>query len=146
MVRGRVILMNFLPPGYTQSHLAVLFKNRFHADFGGHVEFVCKMQKHIYLGNGVRWNDFDKIFDPKSHLPLFAENHFPAIFGSHLEILCKMQKRIYLRIGTKLLTPPGCSRVICHLLPKIVFSIFLMALFAGRLNFCITRKTLNRGR
>ena len=28
-------------------------KNHFPAIFGGHLEFLCKMQKHIYLKNEV---------------------------------------------------------------------------------------------
>ena len=37
-----------------QSLLATLSKNRFPATFGGHLEFLHKIQKRIYLGNGAR--------------------------------------------------------------------------------------------
>ena len=36
-----------------QSLLATFCKNRFPATFNGHLEFLYKTQKHIYLGNGA---------------------------------------------------------------------------------------------
>ena len=48
-----------------QSYLALFAEICFPALFGGHLEFLCKMQKCIYLGNGVRWSDFEKIFGPQ---------------------------------------------------------------------------------
>ena len=37
-----------------QTLLATLLKNHFPATFGGHLEFLYKMKKCIYLGNGAR--------------------------------------------------------------------------------------------
>ena len=45
--------MKFLIAGYLQSVLATFHKNRFAAIFDGHLEFLCKIQKRIYLGNEI---------------------------------------------------------------------------------------------
>ena len=42
---------NFWPKGYLQSVPATFPKNRFLAIFGGHLKFLRKTQKRIYLGN-----------------------------------------------------------------------------------------------
>ena len=34
-------------------------KNRFPVIFGGHLEFLHKMQKRLYLDNGARYSDFE---------------------------------------------------------------------------------------
>ena len=60
-----------------QTLLATVPKNRFPATFVGHIVFLCKMQKHVYLGNGAR-------FLQKSTGD-FTETVFPATFGGHLE-------------------------------------------------------------
>ena len=66
--------------------------------FDCHLEFLCKMQKHIYLGNTLIQSDFGEIFNSggtHSHLALCVNNCLPAIFGGHLEFLCKKYKCIY---------------------------------------------------
>ena len=46
--------------------LHILSKIVFLPFFCSHLEFLRKMQKPIYPGNGARWNDFDKkIFSPE---------------------------------------------------------------------------------
>ena len=67
-----------LPARYTQSHLQLFAKNRFPAIFGSHLEILCKMQKYLYLGNSMRWNDSDKIFDPQG-IHRFLCNCLPKI-------------------------------------------------------------------
>ena len=64
MVRERVIWVKFFTPGYPQNEPTTFSINRFFTILVGHLEFLHNMQQHIYLGNGVRWSDFDKMFDP----------------------------------------------------------------------------------
>ena len=59
----------------------------FQKSFSCHLEFLHKIQKRIYLGNGVRLGDFDEIFSLLgmcSRLTPFAKNHFLAIFVAML--------------------------------------------------------------
>ena len=48
----------------------------------GHLEFLLKTQKHIYLGNSVTESDLGEcigeIFDLQSHVPIFPKNRFPT--------------------------------------------------------------------
>ena len=54
MVPQRVISMNFLHSGYTQSHLLLFKKNHCPVSiFGGHLEILHKTQMRIYLRNAV---------------------------------------------------------------------------------------------
>ena len=46
------------------SHLMTFPQIYFPASFGGHLEFLHKRQKHSYLGNGARYSDFCKLFNP----------------------------------------------------------------------------------
>ena len=82
---------NFCPAGYLQSVLATFHKNNFPATFGGHLEFLCKTQKRIYLGNGAWKSDFNGNFDPQGiyrlHWWLFPKIAFPPFWGAIL-ILC----------------------------------------------------------
>ena len=71
----------------TTSLLATFLKNCFSTIFGGHIEFLRKMQKRIYLGSVARWSDCVKILTHR--VATFPENCFPAIFGGHLEFLRK---------------------------------------------------------
>ena len=51
-VQNRAILMNFSgPPGYMESHLTLFAKYPFPAISDGYLKFLCKTQKHIYLGS-----------------------------------------------------------------------------------------------
>ena len=74
---------------YMQSLLATFCKNRFPATFSNHFEFLCKMQKCIYLANGSRYSDFDEILDSQGICRVywrhFARITFPPFFGGHLE-------------------------------------------------------------
>ena len=56
--------MKFLTARYTQSSATVSQKS-FSRHFWHHLGFQCKLQKSIYLGNGARQSNFDKIFDPQ---------------------------------------------------------------------------------
>ena len=56
MVQDRAISVKFLTPGYPQTQLVTFAKNCFPTTFGGHLEFLPKTQKHIYLGKNVRQN------------------------------------------------------------------------------------------
>ena len=75
----------------------------FHPLLAGILNFLVKRQKDVYLGNGVRYSEFNNIFDPQGicrvYWGLFAKQLFPATFGGHLEFLHKMQKRVYLGNG-----------------------------------------------
>ena len=67
-----------------QIHLALFARNQFPANFGGHLEFMHKMQKRIYLENSARWSDFDEIFwSPSIHnnLAFFQESLFLPFAG-----------------------------------------------------------------
>ena len=80
------------------SHLALFATNRFPAIFGGHFEFLCKMLKCIYLGNGARESDFNKKFlIPReyiwSYLALLFEKVFFRHFWGHFDFLCKTNKQ-----------------------------------------------------
>ena len=64
-------------------------KNCFPAIFGGHLEFLHKMQKCIYLRNGLRF----LTLRVSAEIGI-CKNRFLAIFGGHMEFLCKTQKHI----------------------------------------------------
>ena len=74
-----MISINFLPPGYMLSHLPLFANKHFSIIFGGHLEFLLKTQKCIYLVNNVRKSEilthrlYRVIchFLPKIGVPLF---------------------------------------------------------------------------
>ena len=87
-VPDRAISTKFLSHRGSAGFTGDFSQKLFSANFGGHLEFLRKMQKSSYLGIGVRYSDFDEIFDPQgicSVLATFLKNHFLAIFGGHLE-------------------------------------------------------------
>ena len=53
--------------------------------FVGHLKFLRNMQLRIYLGNGARISDFDKIFD----LVTFSKNRFPPFLVAILNFCIK---------------------------------------------------------
>ena len=72
-----------------QSHVPGLTKNRFPSIFGGHLEFLHKMQNCIYCRNSVILSYLNEIFGPEGRPSrlLGLSKLFPTIFGSHLEFL-----------------------------------------------------------
>ena len=52
--RARANSTKFLIPGDRQILLVSFRQNRFPTTFGGHLEFLSKTQKRVYLGNGER--------------------------------------------------------------------------------------------
>ena len=99
-----------------------------------HLEFWQKW-KMSFISKTVR----DRAIMGKfwSYLQLFARNGFPAIFDSHIKFLRKMQKRIYHGNSARyshfdeIFDPQGKHRVICKILPKIIFP----PLFGGPIEF-----------
>ena len=89
------------------------------------------MQKHVFLGYGARYCNFDEIFHPQGMCGIIYNNGFPAIFDGPSEFLHKMQKRIYLLNGARyshfeeIFDLQGVHRVICNYSPKTVFLPFL---------------------
>ena len=102
MVRDRAILTKFLTHRVCVELSATFCQKWFPTIFDGHIKFLRKMQKRIYLGNSARYSHFDEIFDPQgihSYLQHFAKTHFPATWrslGGHIDFLHKMQKTNYL--------------------------------------------------
>ena len=134
--------MKFLTRGVSAESAGDFSKNCFPAIFGGHLEFLRKKkQERIYLINGTRWSDFNKIFDPQGIcrfyclLATFPKIVFPPFLVSHLEFLHKMQKCIYLVNGERqsnfngIFDQQGICKVYWHFSPKIVFLPFLTPIF-----------------
>ena len=129
-----------------QSILATFPKNRFHTTFGGHLEFPRKAQKCIYLRNGARYSDFDKIFNPQGicrvywrHPPKIA---FLLLLATILNF-CLKHKSVSISETVRdrvILTKFSTHRVYVvywRLSPKITFPPFLAAI----LNFCVKHKS-----
>ena len=69
-------------------------KYRFPAIFGGHLEFLCKMQKRVYLRNGER-QILTKFFTPRVYTESCTTVFQNIVFTPYLaatRISCKMQK------------------------------------------------------
>ena len=95
-VRDRVILTKFfVPQDICRVYWQLFRKTCFPATFGSHLEFLCKAQNRIHLGNGLRQSDFDKILDPQGICRVywrhFAKITLPPFFGGHLEFMRKTQ-------------------------------------------------------
>ena len=58
--------------------------NCFPTNFGGHLEFLCKMQIHVDLRNS-KVERFRPTRYLQSLLGSFCKNCIPATFGGHLE-------------------------------------------------------------
>ena len=107
--------MKFWTTVYLQSQLATFLKNRFPNIFGGHLEFLHKMQKHIYLRESVRENDFDEIFDHRVSAEStgdFCQNSFSCHFFRPISNFCVKRKNTFFSgtmqdsaISAKFLTP-----------------------------------------
>ena len=69
--RARAILTKFLIPGDQQILLASYGQYCFLANFGGHLEFLRKTQKHVYHGNGGSYSNFDENLDPQGICRLY---------------------------------------------------------------------------
>ena len=64
--RLSVISMTFFTPRvYLESSATFGPPNLFPAIFGGNLEFLHKTQTGIYLRNGAKQSNFNKIFDPR---------------------------------------------------------------------------------
>ena len=117
----RAIFAKIFDPQGICSHLATFPKNRFSTIFGGHLEFLHKDQRRIYLGNSGR-NFSQRNFEPPgylhNHLVIFPKTLFPAIFGGHLEYLREnakthfSRKRCQIERFQQKVLPQGICRVI----------------------------------
>ena len=98
-----MISTKFLTHRYLENLLATFLQNHFPSTFGGHLDFLRKTQKSVYLGNGVRLILTKSLTHRVSAETTgdFLQNCFPATFGGHLEFLRKMQKRVYIGNGAR---------------------------------------------
>ena len=86
MERDRAISTKFLTHRVSAESTADFSQKLFSCTFGGHLEFLCKTQNPVYVGNYV--GDFDKIFDTQdicSLLATFRKIYFPTTYGGLLE-------------------------------------------------------------
>ena len=84
---------------YTESYGQV-FPKFFFPPFCGHLEFLRKTQKHVYLGNGA--SDFDKIFDSEgicSLLATFPKIVFPLFLAAILNFCIKCKNMFISETG-----------------------------------------------
>ena len=136
----------FDPKG-VQSVLASFHKNHIPATFGGHLEFLCKIQKRIYLVNSVRQSDFDKIFDPQGmcrvYWRLFAKITFPPLLAAILNFYVKRKSAFILEtvrhraISMKFWTHKVSAQSAGDFMQKIAF----LPLLSAILNFCVKHKS-----
>ena len=128
------------------SLLTTFTKNHFPVTFGSHLEFLHKMQKCIYLGNGARLSDFDEIFYPQGicivYWQLFAKVASPPLLEAVMNFRVKhkstlSRKRCEIERFQQKFDPQGICIVYWGLFPKITF----LPLFAAILNFCIKCKS-----
>ena len=103
--RDRAIFTKFLTRRVSAESTGIVSqKKSFPATFGGHLEFLRKMQKRVYIGNGARQSNFDKIFHPQGICRVYwhyfaKKNVFPPLLVAILNFYVKQKKSIYLRNG-----------------------------------------------
>ena len=92
------ILTRRLSAEYIGNFLQKLF-SRHH--IGGHLEFLRLTQKRLYLGNGVRYSDFDENFDTQAmsgvYWRLFAKIVFPPLLAA-ISNFCVKRKNVFISV------------------------------------------------